>query len=102
MRPLTAIAFLFAVRGRIRQHREWMTRSYAVGLVFFEGRVIRCLTGLESNAAVFEAVVWSCLVFALLFADLAIHWSDIRHSATARPKLAPPLSATVSSEVGAD
>jgi uncharacterized membrane protein len=31
----TLVAYLFAIRRRITQHRQWMTRSYAVALVFF-------------------------------------------------------------------
>jgi hypothetical protein len=29
----TLVAYLFAIRRRITQHRQWMTRSYAVALV---------------------------------------------------------------------
>src|SRR5258708_34757729 len=36
----TAIALVFALNGRIQQHRQWMTRSYAVAIVFLESRVI--------------------------------------------------------------
>ena len=32
----TAIALFFVFRGNIQQHRQWMTRSYAVALVFLE------------------------------------------------------------------
>jgi uncharacterized membrane protein len=97
----TAIAFVFALKGRIRQHREWMTRSYAVGLVFFEGRVIGGLTGLETNAAVFEAVIWSCLALALLFADVANHWNDIRAAAAGRLDRSG-VAVRVTSDVTAD
>ena len=45
----TGIAFMFALRGRITQHKQWMTRSYAVALVFFEVRLILGVTGWEDR-----------------------------------------------------
>ncbi len=32
----TGLGLLFALRRMIPQHRQWMTRSYAVALTFFE------------------------------------------------------------------
>ncbi len=98
----TLIAFIFAMKGRIRQHREWMTRSYAVGLVFFEGRVIGGLTGLETDVVLTQAIIWSCLALAPLLADVANHWHDIQ-SALADPKnRSASLRVAVSSEITAD
>ena len=75
----TLIALLFAVRRRITQHRRWMVRSYAVTLVFFEVRVILGLTGWEAlPPAVTEAVIWGCLAFSLLFADVVNNWHEIK------------------------
>jgi uncharacterized membrane protein len=75
----TAIAFLFATKRRITQHRQWMTRSYAVALVFFEGRFFSGVMGLDdASVEVNETVIWSCLALALLFAEVANHWSEIR------------------------
>jgi uncharacterized membrane protein len=73
----TGIAFLFARRGRITLHRQWMTRSYAVALVFFEGRFIGGVTGWENSEMASTATLWTCLALSLLAADLALHWSDI-------------------------
>jgi uncharacterized membrane protein len=36
----TAVGFLMVKRRNIRQHKRWMTRSYAVALVFLENRCI--------------------------------------------------------------
>jgi hypothetical protein len=44
----TAVALLFAVRRRIALHRQWMTRSHAVALVFFEGRFVAGVLGLDT------------------------------------------------------
>lgn len=74
----TLIAFLFALRGRIHLHRQWMTRSFAVALVFLEVRVISGLGGFDQDLAVGEAIVWICCGAALLLADVVNQWQDIR------------------------
>jgi uncharacterized membrane protein len=69
----TGIGFFFAYRRMIPQHRQWMTRSYAVSLVFIEVRVILGVFGLDQPFSwpVTETVVWSCLAVAILIADIA-------------------------------
>lgn len=55
----TAAALVFILKGKIQQPRQWMTRSFAVALVFLEGRVVGGLTGwdnLDSHAN--ETIVW--------------------------------------------
>jgi len=74
----TLIALRYAMQRKITLHRQWMTRSFAVALVFFEGRFILGVTGLESNPANAEPVIWSCLVFAVLAGDIANQWQDAR------------------------
>ena len=84
----TGVAFLFAVRRRITQHRLWMTRSYAVALVFFEGRFILGVTGLDAaGVEMVQAVIWACLALSLLFADLVNDWYEIRVAAVNGAKL---------------
>lgn len=75
-----AIGLAFALKGMIPQHRQWMTRSYAVALVFFEGRLILGLTGLDRppDPAVAEIVVWTCVALAILVGDLANQWTELR------------------------
>lgn len=41
----TALALYFIRNRKIQQHRQWMTRSYAVALVFFEVRLISGSSG---------------------------------------------------------
>ncbi len=79
----TSIALVFARRRRLTLHRQWMTRSYAVALVFFAGRFILGLTGLE-NASVdmVEAVIWTCLVLAVPVADVINEAHELRRPAT--------------------
>ena len=51
----TVIAFLFAYKRKIAQHRQWVTRSYAVALVFIGGRFVmgRQSSGLASLSQFF-------------------------------------------------
>jgi uncharacterized membrane protein len=80
----TAIAVVFARQRRLTQHRQWMTRSYAVALVFFEGRLILGLSGLETaGVEIVQAVIWSCLVLSVPLADIVNDWDELRRAATA-------------------
>jgi len=74
----TLVAYLFAIRRRITQHRQWMTRSYAVALVFFEGRLVGGLLDIDSNVNATMAAIWACLALSMLFAELANSFYDIR------------------------
>ncbi len=82
----TAIALWFVLRHKIQQHRQWMTRSYAVALVFLEVRLIGGLTGLDQNIKATETIVWTCLIFAVPLADIVLHWQDFRRSKPAATK----------------
>lgn len=76
----TGIGLAFALKRMIPQHRQWMTRSYAVALVFFEGRLILGVTGLDRppDPAVAEIVVWTCVALAVLVGDLANQWTELQ------------------------
>ena len=74
----TVIALSFAMRGKIQLHRQWMTRSYAVAIVFLEVRVIGGLGGWDENLRVTEMIVWTCIAMSLLFADIVIHWQELK------------------------
>jgi uncharacterized membrane protein len=74
----TAIAFGFILKGKVQQHRQWMTRSFAVALVFLEVRVIGGLTGLDNNPAAIETIVWSCVALSLLAADIVLQVQELR------------------------
>ncbi len=85
----TAIALAFILNGKVQQHRQWMTRSFAVAIVFLEVRVVLGVTGLEKFGGAFvETVVWSCLAFSLLFADVVLQWQELRRTRPA-PATAP-------------
>jgi uncharacterized membrane protein len=88
----TAIALLFILRGNVNLHRQWMTRSFAVAIVFLEVRVIGGVTGWDMlGPGAIETIVWVCLAFSVLSADIVLQWQDLvgvrRTSAQPRTKL---------------
>ena len=79
----TAIAFAFILNGKVQQHRQWMTRSFAVALVFLEVRVIVGVTGWEKlGTPAIETAVWCCLAFSILAADIVLQLQELRRSRT--------------------
>jgi uncharacterized membrane protein len=100
----TVIALVFILKGKVQEHSQWMTRSFAVALVFLEVRVIGGLGGWENlDVHANETIVWFCLAFAILSADLALQWQQLgrptsvvrRHSLAALERVveAPSFSA---------
>ncbi|HSY98024.1 MAG TPA: DUF2306 domain-containing protein [Terriglobales bacterium] len=81
----TGIAMIFILKGKVQEHRQWMTRSFAVALVFLEGRVIGGVTGWENlDVHANETIVWACLAFSILSADLVLQWQEGGASARCR------------------
>lgn len=79
----TAIAMAFILRGKVQQHRQWMTRSYAVAIVFLQVRVITGLLGVDESVAAVETTVWMCLAFSLLAADIVLQLQELARTRTA-------------------
>jgi uncharacterized membrane protein len=74
----TGIAMAFILKGKVQEHRQWMTRSFAVALVFLEVRVIGGLGGWENlDVHANETIVWTCLAFSILSADLVLQWQQL-------------------------
>ena len=74
----TFLAFLFALKRKIALHRQWATRSYAIALVFIAARFVMGVTGWETlGVEIVQAIIWGCLAFSVLLADVAIHWREI-------------------------
>lgn len=91
----TLLMLLFAVRRKIAVHRQWATRSYAIALVFIAGRFVMGITGWEQlGIEVVQAIIWSCLALSMVFADISIHWREIK-SAIAPAKLKPSSADSV-------
>jgi uncharacterized membrane protein len=99
----TGIAFFYARKRKIPQHRQWMTRSYAVALVFFESRFILGVTGWEAlGEGVAETVVWTCLAFAILFGDLVNQWQESRVAPRTGPRALSTAIELQTAHVGVD
>ena len=93
----TGIALMFILRGKVQQHRQWMTRSFAVAIVFLEVRVIAGVTGWENlGIAATETIVWMCVAFSLLLADVVLQWQELRK---VRPMIAK-AQAAIPNEAG--
>jgi uncharacterized membrane protein len=71
----TAMAMFFILRGKIQQHRQWMTRSFASAIIFLEVRAIIGVTGWGQYA---ETIVWCCVAAAIPLADFVLQWQDLR------------------------
>jgi len=87
----TGIAFAFILKGKVQQHRAWMTRSFAVALVFLQGRVILGITNWENTRPeLSEPVIWACIAFSIFAADVVLLWQELRRSrpAVVRAKVA--------------
>jgi uncharacterized membrane protein len=90
----TAIAFLFAYRRKIALHRQWITRSYSVALVFITGRFVLGVTGWElQSIEIVQAVIWTCLALSILMADVANNWLEMRAAVSAPERQANTRSA---------
>jgi hypothetical protein len=92
----TGIGFIFAYKRMIPQHREWMTRSYAVALTFFVIRLILGVTGWEHDPVMVETVVWSCTASAVLVGDLANQFHELRSMRPRRTRA--PIAQAVPAE----
>jgi uncharacterized membrane protein len=87
----TGIAFVFILNGKVHEHRQWRIRSFAVALVFLEVRVIGGVGGwADLDVHANETIVWVCLAFAILSADLVLQWqgstSGVRRHSVATAK----------------
>ncbi len=79
----TLIAFAFILNGKVQQHRQWMTRSFAVSLIFLEVRVIQGVFGLEKIPGATETIVWCCVAFSVLAGDIVIQAQELLRSRSA-------------------
>ena len=83
----TLIALAFILQGKVEPHRRWMTRSFAVALVFLEVRVVSGVAHLDdAGFQVTEAIVWGCNVFAWMAADIALQIQELLRSRTLRSR----------------
>ena len=89
----TAIALYAVRRGDIRQHQEWMTRSYPFAMVFVIARALLAIPQLrELGEPGFVSVVWSCIALACFVPSLVISWRTVfsRRAVSAKRAAALP------------
>jgi hypothetical protein len=89
----TSLAGFFAYKRKIALHRQWATRSYAIALVFIGARFVMGVTGWETlGVEIVQAIIWSCLALSVVFADIALHWKDIRSAVTVPSFVSPRVA----------
>jgi uncharacterized membrane protein len=74
----TAAAYWSIRHKNIAQHREWMVRSYAVLLIFLEGRVLMAIPAIGQQGMDSVVLVnWACLALSLVVAEFVLRWRDL-------------------------
>jgi uncharacterized membrane protein len=88
----TAIAWVLILKGKVAQHRQWMTRSFGTGpLIFIEVRVILGLLDIQDPHVV-ETVVWICTASSIFVADAVLQVEELLRARPARAKLQPAMA----------
>jgi len=82
----TAVALYAVRRGDIRQHQEWMMRSYPFAMVFVLARIILAIPAVGALGEVgFVSVVWSLIAVACFAPSLVINWRALFKRGAATP-----------------
>lgn len=74
----TLVAYVCIRRGDSGSHRQWMMRSYAIALIFLEGRVLMAIPALARQGM--DAIVlvnWACFALTLVLMECILHWREI-------------------------
>ena len=85
----TVIAMTFILQGKVQQHRQWMTRSFACALIFLEVRAILGIFNLPERFS--EVIVWCCVAAAYPLADFVLQWGELYRSRAKPAKAARPV-----------
>jgi len=89
----TGAAYLCIRRRQVTLHREWMVRSYAVVLIFLEGRVLMAIPALARGGMDSVVLVnWGCLAVTLVGTEVFLRWRELFPPA---PKLPAKKTRTV-------
>ncbi len=74
----TGAAYLCVRRRNFVAHREWMVRSYAVLLIFLEGRVLMAIPWLARGGMDSVVLVnWACLAITLVATEFFLRWRQV-------------------------
>jgi len=90
----TGMGFLRIKQGKTQKHREWMTRSFAVALIFLETRCVEEIPWLyallEKPLTFFESHsisdLWLFILFAPIAAELVLRCEQLR------PRIGLPMA----------
>lgn len=89
----TAVALYCVRRGDIRQHQEWMIRSYPFAMIFVFARAILAIPAVAALGEVgFVSVVWSLEAVACFVPSAVISWRALstgRRAVSVRPSVPP-------------
>jgi uncharacterized membrane protein len=92
----TALGVYCVRRGDIRQHREWMTRSYPFAMVFVVARAVLAIPAVRAlGEPAFVSVVWSCIALACFVPSLVISWPSLSKRAARPARVAAASQASV-------
>lgn len=71
----TGLAVYCVRKGNIKQHREWMIRSYPFAMVFVVARAIMAIPAIHAMGEIgLVSVVWSAIAAAYLIPSFVISW----------------------------
>ena len=74
----TAVALYCVRKGNIKQHREWMIRSYPFAMVFVFTRCLFAVPAIQRMGEVgIVSVVWSVIAAACFIPSLVINWRAV-------------------------
>jgi uncharacterized membrane protein len=96
---VTLAAYLTARHRHIRQHREWMVRSYALTFTFVGTRLLQPIPAWNRLGHVGFAMAILIITFlALLIPDIALHWRELTTQNPALGARSIPTSRKLSPE----
>jgi uncharacterized membrane protein len=79
----TGLGIYCVRRGEVRQHREWMTRSYPFAMVFVLARIVLLVPAVKAMGEVgLISVVWSLVAAACFVPSLLINWPAVSRRAS--------------------
>jgi uncharacterized membrane protein len=74
----TGLAFYCIRHGNVQQHRQWMTRSYSVTMIFVMARVLYAIPPLEHRGLdALVPIIWLCNLLAWIVPDLILQWNAV-------------------------
>lgn len=97
----TFFAYVCIRRGAVKTHREWMTRSYAIALIFLEGRVLMAIPAVARHGM--DAVVlvnWGCFAVTLVVVESFLRWREVFPARRSSARLHPTAASPTASRLG--